>query len=168
MKEKIVTVVSEFTDFKGIVHKFAVAAVSVSTGADVLIRVNEDEERGADILKAVKLGIAICNPVDTFDEEKGKMIAINKARDSYDYALYATKPGMINTAVVNSLISQEIAFIQNNPDRVINGYLEEKVKLLEREKRKNAENALTEEEKAVYLAMKEHKFPKVEALLKAF
>ena len=168
MKEKIVTVVSEFTDFKGIVHKFVVAAVSVSTDADVLIRVNEDEERGADIPKAVKLGVAICNPIDTFDEEKGKMIAINKARDSYDYALYATKPGMINTAVVNSLISQEIAFIQNNPDRIIPGYLEEKVKFLERKKRQNAENALSEEEKVIYLAMKEHKFPKVEALLEAF
>ena len=168
MKEKIVTVVSEFADFKGIIHKFVVAAVSVSTDADVLIRVNEDEERGADILKAVKLGVAICNPVDTFDEEKGKMIAINKARESYDYALYATKSGMINTAVVNALISQEIAFIQNNPDRVIPGYLKEKVKFLERKKRQNAENALTEEEKAVYLAMKEHKFPKVEALLNAF
>ena len=168
MKEKIVTVVSEFTDFKGIIHKFVVAAVSVSVDGDVLIRTDEDFERGSDIPKAVKLGVAICNPVDKFDEEKGKMIAISKAHENYDYALYATKPGMINTAVVNALISQEIAFIQNNPDRVIPGYLEEKVKFLERKKRQNAENALSEEEKAVYLAMKEHKFPKVEALLEAF
>ena len=168
MKEKIVTVISEFTDFRGVIHKFVVAAVSINIDGDILVRPDEYLERGADITKAVKLGVAICNPVDEFDEEKGKMIAINKARDSYDYALYATKPGMINTAVVEALISQEIAFIQNNPDRVISGYLDEKIKFLEREKRKNAENALTEEEKAVYLAMKEHKFPKVEALLKAF
>ena len=96
------------------------------------------------------------------------MIAINKAKNSSDYALYATKPGMINTAVVDALISQEIAFIKNNPDRVIPGYLDEKIKFLNREKRQNAENSLTEEEKTVYLAMKNHKYPKVEALLKAF
>ena len=168
MKEKIVTVVSEFTDFKGIIHKFVVAAVSEPIDAEVEIFDDGEVINYASINKTVKLGVSICNPIDIFDEEKGKMIAINKARESYDYALYATKPGMINTAVVNSLISQEIAFIQNNPDRIIPGYLEEKVKFLEREKRQNAENALSEEEKAIYLAMKEHKFPKVEALLKAF
>lgn len=168
MKEKIVTVVSEFTDFKGIIHKFVVAAVSEPIDAEVEIFDDGEVINYASINKTVKLGVAICNPIDTFDEEKGKMIAINKAKNSSDYALYATKPGMINTAVVDSLISQEIAFIKNNPDRVIPGYLDEKIKFLNREKRQNAENALTEEEKTVYLAMKNHKYPKVEALLKAF
>ena len=168
MKEKIVTVVSEFTDFKGIIHKFVVAAVSISTDGDVLIRTYEDEERGADISKVVKLGVAICNPVDTFDEEKGKMIAINKARESYDYALYATKPGMINTAVVNALVAQEVEFIKNNPSRVIPGYIDEKEKFEKRQKFINKFAELTEEEKELYKAIKEHKYPKVEALLKAF
>lgn len=168
MKEKIVTVVSEFTDFKGFIHKFVVAAVSEPIDAEVEIFDDGEVINYASINKTVKLGVAICNPIDVFDEEKGKMIAINKAKNSSDYALYATKPGMINTAVVDSLISQEIAFIKNNPDRVIPGYLDEKIKFLNREKRQNAENALTEEEKTVYLAMKNHKYPKVEALLKAF
>lgn len=168
MKEKIVTVVSEFTDFKGIIHKFVVAAVSEPIDAEVEIYDDGEVINYASISKTVKLGVSICNPIDIFNEEKGKMIAINKARNSSDYALYATKPGMINTAVVDSLISQEIAFIKNNPDRIIPGYLDEKIKFLNREKRQNAENALTEEEKTVYLAMKNHKYPKVEALLKAF
>ena len=168
MKEKIVTVISEFTDFRGNVHKFVVAAVSISTDADVLIHIDEDVERGADILKAVKLGIAICNPVDTFDEEKGKIIAINKARESYDYALYATFPGMINTAVVNALVAQEVEFIKNNPSRVIPGYIEEKEKFEKRKEFAKKLAELTEEEKSIYEAIKDHKYPKVEALLNAF
>ena len=133
-----------------------------------MVRPDEYLERGADITKAVKLGVAICNPVDEFDEEKGKMIAINKARNSYDYALYATLPGMVNTAVINALIYQEIEFIKNNPAKVIPGYLEEKKKFEKRQEFAKKLAELTEEEKAVYEAIKDHKYPKVEALLNAF
>ena len=168
MKEKIVTVISEFTDFRGKIHKFVVAAISMPVYAEINIYDEDKVIDWTDAEKVVKLGIAVCNPADEYDEEKGKTIAINKARNNTDYALYATLPGMVNTAVINALIYQEIEFIKNNPAKVIPGYLDEKIKFLKREKRKNAENALTEEEKAVYLAMKEHKFPKVEALLKAF
>ena len=118
--------------------------------------------------KVVKLGVAVCNPIDEYDEEKGKMIAINKARNSSDYALYATLPGMINTAVINALIYQEIGFIKNNPSRVIPGYLEEKKKFEKRQEFANKLAELTEEEKTVYEAIKDHKYPKVEALLNAF
>ncbi len=117
--------------------------------------------------KAVKLGVAVCNPEDKYSEEKGKMIAINKARNCDDYALYATLPGMINTAVVDALIKQEVEFIKNNPVRVIPGYIEEKEKYEKRKAFAASLNALTEEERSVYNAIKEHKFPKVEALLNA-
>lgn len=168
MKEKIVTVISEFTDFRGTIHKFVVAAVSINIDGDILVRLDEYLERGADITKAVKLGVAICNPVDEFDEEKGKMIAINKARNSYDYALYATLPGMINTAVVNALVAQEVEFIKNNPARVIPGYFDEKEKFEKRQKFAKKLAELTEEEKVIYEAIKNHKYPKVESLLNAF
>ncbi len=168
MKEKIVTVISEFTDFKGDVHKFVVAAVSMPVDAEIDIYDEEDEIAGwTSAEKVVKLGVAICNPVDEYDEEKGKMIAINKAKNCDDYALYATLPGMINTAVVDALIKQEVEFIKNNPARVIPGYIEEKEKYEKRKAFAAALNALTEEERSVYNAMKEHKFPKVEALLNA-
>jgi hypothetical protein len=168
MKKKIVTVVSEFTDFKGLVHKFVVAAVSMPVDADITIY-DEDENYGGHTYaeKAVKLGVAVCNPVDKYDEEKGKAIAINKAISCDDYALYATLPGMINTAVVDALVKQEVEFIKNNPARVIPGYIEEKEKFEKRKAFTDALNALTEEERSVYNAMKEHKFPKVEALLNA-
>ena len=167
MKEKIVTVISEFTDFRGKVHKFVVAAVSMPVDAEIEIYGESEVVDWTSAEKAVKLGVAVCNPVDEYSEEKGKMIAINKARNTSDYALYATLPGMINTAVVNALVTQEVEFIKNNPARVIPGYLDEKEKFEKRQEFAKKLAELTEEEKAVYEAMKDHKYPKVEALLNA-
>ena len=167
MKEKIVTVISEFTDFRGEIHKFVVAAVSMQVDAEVEIYNDSEVAEWIPTGKAVKLGVAICNPTDAFDEEKGKMIAINKARNSSDYALYATLPGMINTVVVNALVAQEIAFIKNNPARIIPGYIEEKEKFEKRQEFAKKLAELTEEEKVVYEVIKNHKYPKVEALLNA-
>lgn len=167
MKEKIVTVISEFTDFRGKVHKFVVAAVSMPVDAEIEIYGESEVVDWTSAEKAVKLGVAVCNPVDEYSEEKGKMIAINKARNSSDYALYATLPGMINTAVVNALVAQEVEFIKNNPARVIPGYLDEKEKFEKRQEFAKKLAELTEEEKAIYEAMKDHKYPKVEALLNA-
>ena len=167
MKEKIVTVISEFTDFRGKVHKFVVAAVSMPVDAEIEIYGESEVVDWTSAEKAVKLGVAVCNPVDEYSEEKGKMIAINKARNSSDYALYATLPGMINTAVVNALVAQEVEFIKNNPARVIPGYLDEKEKFEKRQEFAKKLAELTEEEKAIYEAMKDRKYPKVEALLNA-
>lgn len=167
MKEKIVTVISEFTDFRGKVHKFVVAAVSMPVDAEIEIYGESEVIDWTSAEKAVKLGVAVCNPVDEYSEEKGKMIAINKARSTSDYALYATLPGMINTAVVNALVAQEVEFIKNNPARVIPGYLDEKEKFEKRQEFAKKLAELTEEEKAIYEAMKDHKYPKVEALLNA-
>ena len=168
MKEKIVTVVSEFTDFKGQIHKFVVAAVSMKVDVDIQFYGEDEElEDFTYAEKAVKLGVAVCNPVDEYSEEKGKEIAINKARSCSGYALYATLPGMINTAVVNALIYQEVEFIKNNPARVIPGYLDEKEKFEKRQEFAKKLAELTEEEKVVYEAIKNHKYPKVEALLNA-
>ena len=167
MKEKIVTVISEFTDFRGKVHKFVVAAVSMPVDAEIEIYGESEVIDWTSAEKAVKLGVAVCNPVDEYSEDKGKMIAINKARSTSDYALYATLPGMINTAVVNALVAQEVEFIKNNPARVIPGYLDEKEKFEKRQEFAKKLAELTEEEKAIYEAMKDHKYPKVEALLNA-
>ena len=167
MKEKIVTVISEFTDFRGKVHKFVVAAVSMPVDAEVDIYGESEVIDWTSAEKAVKLGVAVCNPDDEYSEEKGKMIAINKAKGCDDYALYATLPGMINTAVVNALVAQEVEFIKNNPARVIPGYLDEKEKFEKRQEFAKKLAELTEEEKAIYKAMKDHKYPKVEALLNA-
>ena len=168
MKQKIVTVVSEFTDFKGQIHKFVVAAVSEPVDAAIDIYGGEGSVYDyTDAQKVVKLGVAICNPVDKFGEEKGKMIAINKANQNGDYALYATLPGMINTAVVNALVNQEVEFIKANPGRVIPGYVDEKIKYEARQDFEKKVAELNDEEKAFLEALITHKYPKVEALVLA-
>lgn len=168
MKQKIVTVVSEFTDFKGQIHKFIVAAVSEPVDAAIDIYGGEGSVIDyTDAQKAVKLGVAICNPVDEYDEEKGKMIAINKAKQNTEYALYATLPGMINTAVVDALLKQEVEFIKANPGRVIPGYIDEKEKFEVRQAFNQKVAELNDEEKAFLEAIITHKYPRVEALLTA-
>lgn len=168
MKQKIVTVVSEFTDFKGQIHKFIVAAVSEPVDAAIDIYGGEGSVIDyTDAQKAVKLGVAICNPVDEYDEEKGKMIAINKAKQNTEYALYATLPGMINTAVVDALLKQEVEFIKANPGRVIPGYIDEKEKFEVRQAFNQKVAELNDEEKTFLEAIITHKYPRVEALLTA-
>ena len=168
MKEKIVTVTSEFVDYKGLTHKFIVAAVSQPVDARIDIYDEDgDIDDYSDAQKVIKLGVAVCNPNDEFDEEKGKMIAINKARNSFDYAMFAVLPGMINTAVVNALVNQEVIFIKENPGRVIPGYIDEKIKFEARKAFAKELAALTEEERAFYDAVKNHKYPRVENLLNA-
>ena len=61
----------------------------------------------------------------------------------------------------------EIYIDKNNPAKVIPGYLEEKKKFEKRQEFANKLAELTEEEKTVYEAIKDHKYPKVEALLNA-
>ena len=168
MKTKVVTIESEFTDYRGKVHKFIVAAVSqeVDGYLDLYDESGNVEDTVA-IIKAVKIGVAICNPNDEYDEDRGLRIAMGKAMKSTEYAMYSTVPGMINTAVVEALLKQEAQFIKDNPNRVIPGYLEEKAKYEHRQMIAQKIESLSEEEKVVYNAMKGHKYPKVEELLNA-
>ena len=168
MKTKIATIKDEFTDYRGKVHKFIVAAMSQE--ADGYLDLYDEEgdvEDTVAIVKAVKIGVSVCNPNDEYDEGKGMRIAIGKANSSNDYALFSTIPGMINTVVVDSLLKQEAHFIKENPGRVIPGYLEEKTKYEYRMMIAQKIEALSDDEKAVYNAMKDHKYPKVEELLNA-
>lgn len=159
MKEKIYLKEGEFTDYKGLVHKFIVAAVSIPEET-AIVEVGDDiDYEEIDCPKSVRIGVAICNPKDEYDKELGAKIAINKARKATNYALYATLPGMINTAVVEALVDQEVKFIIGNPSRVIPGYYEEK-KRWEAKKAFQAEiDALSEEDKKFYeeLTSDQHK-----------
>jgi hypothetical protein len=74
---------------------------------------------------------------------------------------------MIKTVFVNALVAQELEFTKNKPATVIPGYLDEKEKFEKRQEFAKQLAGLSEEEKAIYEAMKDHKYPKVEALLNA-
>ena len=64
----------------------------------------------------------MCSPDDTFNEELGKEIALGKALKRPSGVLYASKAGMINTDLVDALISQEMLYFENNPGAVLAGY----------------------------------------------
>lgn len=119
-KERIITHVDSFVDANGDERHFVIAAVTEHfEEGDVTA---EDEYNYYDIAKGVKVGFAICNPTDTFNEELGKTIAVGRARKNADYALLATKAGYINTKLIQAFLEQEAEYFVNNPEYQIAGY----------------------------------------------
>lgn len=122
-KEKITTHVGSFTDANGDEHPFVIAAVSEHFEIEESLTVVD--EYGCymyDGIKGVKLGFAICNPTDKFDEKLGKTIAIGRARKNSEYALLASKPGYINTKLIEAFLEQEADYLVENPEYQIAGY----------------------------------------------
>lgn len=124
-----------FVDFQGTERKFIVCALSTSN-------FNNDEQEayltvynqnggveGETLLpRAVFIGISVCNPLDEWDVEKGKMIAVSKARGfkadapEKSAALFTTRPGMISEILVQALLNREVEHVQEDPECVIKGY----------------------------------------------
>lgn len=146
MKEYIETITDSFTDYKGEVHHFVIAAISqtlpkyASELKNCPIGHEDDEvtyeieiyvaEYGSydymtPLSKALKIGIAICNPTDKFDEEVGRLKAIARARNS-NPVMYVTDQGIINTKMVKALLEQEANYLKNNPEKYIQGYADTK------------------------------------------
>lgn len=141
-KERIETLVDSFIDANGDERHFVVAAISkvlpktyaelypdCDEGDDsdivteVVISDDWDPLDTTDVLvKGIKLGFAICNPKDVFNEEIGKTIAIGRARKNANYALYATELGYINTKLVRAFLEQEAEYFKHNPESRIAGY----------------------------------------------
>ena len=131
MKEVVTYGKGEFVDYLGETHPFIVAAVSTTDiteeGQSLWLSLYDeygplDEEP---LNKALFIGVAICNPKDEFDEEKGKAIAYNKAvnaKSLHHPAMFSTRPGYINTDVVNALVNNIINYIKKDPGSVIAGY----------------------------------------------
>lgn len=133
-----------FEDFRGIAHKFIVCALSTSFYNEdpdysvVLATTDEMNGVGLDEItlpRAVFIGISVCNPGngstkvgDDWNEEKGKMIALAKAKGfKYDKpwksaALFATRPGLISTELVEALLNKEVQHVIDDPESVIPGY----------------------------------------------
>lgn len=141
-KERIETLVDSFVDANGDERHFVVAAISEimpSTFGEAYPGCDEDEKDEEvsveaviyddydsntidQLVKGVKLGFAICNPCDVFNEELGKTIAIGRARKNASYALYATELGYINTKLVRAFLEQEAEYFKHNPESRIAGY----------------------------------------------
>ena len=123
-KERIEYLVDSFVDNNGDKRHFVVAAVSEVFNKDIEPTYVADSY-GDDIhevVKGLKLGFAICNPNDDFDEELGITIAVGRARKNANYALIASEAGYINTKLVRSFLEQEAEYFKRDPAYRIAGY----------------------------------------------
>lgn len=178
MKEHIECITDSFTDYAGNVHQFVIAAVSQNLPtctceledceecdcADVTYTVAEfiDHEGVVDCLgtvkKVLKIGISMCNPIDTFDEKIGTLKAISRARTS-DPVIYASDPGVINTKVVKALLEQEAQYLKNNPENFIPGYIDMRDRYLTNKEMESMKEDFSEiENKVVEGVQKDPKF----------
>lgn len=172
MKEHIETITSEFVDYKGEKHYFIIAAISqnfpkflnidknsnnVKIGNDrtpVFYEVNEyiegygTTEYSISITKSLRIGISICNPVDKFNESIGKAKAIARARMS-DPVLFVKNAGLINSKVVRALLQQESEYLKNNPELLIKGYKESKLRYERNHQMVNLEKSFTPVERDI-------------------
>jgi len=143
MKKDIVMYKSgSFVDFQGVERQFVVCALSTSNFNDddheVCLSVYDNANIvvvGEHVLpRAVFIGISVCNPSDKWDEEKGKFVAYHKAAGfkatapEKSAALFATRAGMINEAVVQALLDREVEHLKEDPGYVIKGYNQMKAK----------------------------------------
>lgn len=165
MKEYIDYLEDSFTDYAGKVHYFVIAAISqeLPTKAqeigrddledyDVIHEVNtyiEDygtEDYLGTVSKVLRLGVSMCNPVDSFNSKTGTLKAIARARNSVP-ALYSHEKGTINSRVVRALLEQEANYIKSNPDLIIKGYSDMEARYKERQRLKKMYDSFSEEEK---------------------
>lgn len=143
-KERIETLVDSFVDENGVERKFVIAAISevlpktlaeqnpkvygnaedgdCEVSYEVVVYDEWDGESLDQLVKSLKIGFAICNPNDEFNEELGLKIAIGRARKNNTCALYATELGYINTKLVKAFLEQEAEYFKRNPESRIAGY----------------------------------------------
>lgn len=118
--KKVEYIVDSFVDYTGTTRKFVMAAVSMHETANVDIFENDyviDNDN-----KVLSIGVSVCRPADTFNEELGKHIAEGKAIKYRDHAIYAVDAGLINDKMVKALLEQEADYFKVNPGRYLAGY----------------------------------------------
>ena len=175
MKQDIAAyLVDSFTDFLGKEHKIVSCALSHSPGSNVTIKTMHGPEEfiacsEKAVYRTVAIGIAICNPTDTFNVEVGKRIAYHKAVNKPNIPkIYVTDKGIITKELVETFLKQQVRFCKENPELLIPGYdqartaHEQNIAL-----RKEVEN-LTPDEKVIFdLAVSGFDFSKYIKLAKS-
>lgn len=168
MKKYTDFIVDSFVDYQGIEHHFVIASYSQTLPKNKReffdgSAINPDEEvehyvmayskcdsyEVAKVLKSLSLGISICNPEDEFNVEVGKAKALARAKCNTP-VLYATKPGVINTTMVQALMKQEAEYLKNNPDAYIKGYAKAAAKYEQHQKDLDTLANLTDEQLQFY------------------
>lgn len=127
-------------DFQGLEHPFIVCALSTNSFNSNDVEIVTYDDNGfalGEVIpqRAVFIGVSVCNPGngadrpgDVWNEDKGKMIALAKAKGfkltapNKSVALFATRAGLISELLVNALLEREVQHIQEDPECVIKGY----------------------------------------------
>lgn len=172
--------VDSFIDFAGKERKFVACALSESPLNDDLSlmvgwvdsynHLQTNQSLCHNIYRIVTVGIAVCNPEDEFNEERGKSIARNKAANIESLPrLYTTAKGIITQEVVDTFLNQQIKFFKEHPESIIAGYKEAQDKHIMLENAKSEIANLNEDEKHVFdLAIKGFNFSKCIDLAKIY
>jgi hypothetical protein len=134
MKQDIATYkIDSFIDYAGKEHKIIACALSESPADDAYrLKVGWIDDMDTlytkdplnhEIYRMVSIGVAVCNPTDTYDEEAGKKIARSKASNMENVPrIYAHSKGIITKELVDAFLDQQVKFFKENPETLIPGY----------------------------------------------
>lgn len=145
MKEITEYLCDEFVDFNGVAHKFVLCALSrVANDMEVIYpSVNVMQVP----VRTLSIGYSVCNNCDTYNEELGKTIAYNRARnDKFVPDIISMTKGLLNTKLVRTILESEAEFIKRNPDSIIPGYNEKLKKMQEKKEVEERLKLMTAEE----------------------
>ncbi len=143
----------KFVDYVGKEHQFVIAGVKISIKNDSISIKNDGEgvyavDSIGTIGYALGIGVAICNPVDTFDEKVGVLKALGRAYKQ-EPTIFTQYSSQLGDSIINAVLQQEIEYIKQHPEKYIGGYLDAKDKYLQEQKLKKIESNLTDIEKVV-------------------
>lgn len=159
MKNYTDVIQDSFEDYAGNTHHFVVAAISDNFKEGECPDIVEANDFHADVLgsviKGVKIGVAICNPTDEYNERAGVCRAIARAEEA-DYAILSTSRGYINEHVVRALLASEAKYIKNNPEKYIPGYIEMRDRYLNNQEMEKIHKNFSEVERIVIEKIQEN------------
>ena len=148
-------------DFEGKEHQFIIAAIKETFKTPLILAQREENEAIftgiSDIKAIVKMGIAICNPMDTFNNKIGFLKAMERASNG-DIAICSVHSQQITDDLINTYLLQEAEYIKNNPDKFIKGYKDAKNRYVKRQEMKQLEENWTLIEKAIIDTKKSKSF----------
>lgn len=165
-QDTIEYVIDSFIDFKGEEHKIVACALSQTPESDedgYTLSVGwvdgeyiSDDLDFHNIRRVVSVGVSICNPTDSFNEEVGKKKAYDKAKhDPKCPTIYTKDSGVAGKILVKGFLEQELLYLKENPERYIKGYNEAKKKFEEKEALRNKIKNLSDSEKLIIEISKE-------------
>lgn len=123
-KEKVVYKIGSFLDFTNKERQVVFCAISTLEDSEVWSETDDNEVIAE---KTLRIGLAVQNPADDVaNVELSKIISKGKAIKKPIGELFSTNLGMINSKMVEALLSQELEYFQLNPGKYLAGYNKDK------------------------------------------